>query len=69
MGNLLGLSLLAVGDEKRRTIRQVFFLVIDDEPKPPKRFDAMGVAVAVVSFFFAFVFDGDGFEQLFFIFI
>ena len=33
VGNLLGLPLLAVGDEKRRTIRQVFFLVIDGRLK------------------------------------
>ena len=68
MGNLLGLSLLAVGDEKRRTIRQVFFLVIDDEPKPPKRFDAMGSAVAVLRFSFSLVGDGGGFEQRLFVF-
>ena len=55
VGNLLGLPLLAVGDEKRRTIRQVFLLVIDDESKPPKRFYAMGSAVAVVRFLFALV--------------
>ena len=68
VGNLFGLPHFAIGYEKRRRIRQVFFFVIDDESKSPKRFDAMGITVAIVSFFFAFVFDGDGFEQLLFIF-
>lgn len=58
-GDAFCLPVEAVGDEKRSFIRKVRLSVVDDQSLLAEVMDGMGMAVAVVGLFFAFVKNAD----------